>query len=1574
MATKNLVPREDLEGKLGLENRRWLGVNASNGSFNELKTDSLLNKAGNPLIVSGDNSIVITGPSDPADGNGAQYTITTSDSGSSNAEVDRIFAGSETVPQSQAVISIHDVNDQNNNKIVFKTLDTTRWFIDSSGHYLPNTPNAYNIGNDTKPVNKLYLSGNESQKKGIRFVDSSNYQVSLNTTNDTRRLIVSSNFDSNNDSFVYDNLVVRKSPVKVSTTEELSATYDSEAGTLTANNNGTLTIDGVDILANDRVLVNHQTNKIQNGIYKCTSVGDVENSFVLTRSNDLSIGDDFSSVFVEVLEGQSNSGNIFYASSDLESSLVGTNNITWSSFKSSGLEKVEDDSSPRLSNNLDLNAHNLASSSTVEILPDGTSVGEGLSLNKNLLKINFVSASQPDSVIPELVFGASSDKEIKIKSPTASEFFTGGSIASNQFTFTFRHVNLTQAEKDNSLAYLASEGFVNSEINSQGFITSADLPDVSNFISTADDANLSTLTLSTSGSGFSLTAGNKRIGLVATPSNGTDAANKDYVDALVQGINSILDTCLVATVSNLNSIYANQQLTSQANGALSSNILDNVDINLIVERDETDPQNIITGSRILVSSQDNESQNGIYEVIDKGNASSPWILERAEDFRENFEASGSFIYVEKGDVNSGKGLVCTSPSNNDTVGTDDIKFTIFSGAGEIQAGSGLTLSGNTLNANIKDAGDDQIIFIDNDNKFDANITNIITKINTAGGVEASNAASFTWPSTSLSPIAADDQIVIKDLSSQNGDVKNASVNNLKQTMLAFDTSDIDFTYTASPENWTASIGDEKVTNVHLNQSVVTGLTEVDETPGDNDYFMIKSDSQNGLRKVSYENLKSGISATPDFSNLSQIPDDDISGDDTLIINNSTDNTSYSIELNKITLNTVVLPPEISGNTIELYSGNRYVYVVPRLGNDVSQVVNFNLNDTVEGTSDIVPEGSSIELEIYQGRFDQDSYSHFHYQKLFNISGIDIQGSQSVSFNWIDLESSNILKFTKAGGYWRSRQYKRSDSVHSNTRLINFVEGELNDPTKIFVQPYYFVGDTSSQITLNLPETSFALANGVKYGNKLRLYFTHTNMQQITITSSGDEIIRRADGNSGSRVPRFGGDNSEKIITFANSAETDIPYVDIELISANDAAGSQSEGWLVSSPYDTSGASGFEPPTAEQNELIKWNGTAWVAGKIGSINIDNGSITGGVDNNGAPTSTIAAETIVGGNIADDTITHDKLKNVNNKKVLGSLSNSGDNENPTNTVTEINVLDDTTSPVADGGKHTNLATWTAIKEYVDDVAGRSTSAKTVIEYNAYSADPNPDPSRPNTIVIGESDALGDSTIHIVNNVQSGFGAASAEHYNTGAFGQSYLANVAPTFIYFNPENTVVNEIRGDKFLTYPNLAVQSTINIKLPRIETWIANRGFDPLVITYEVKNVANDINPLASLTASQAKNKFASFRFIPSDLDFGAYSTYGGNDNTVDAHVRDNPYNEVPVYMNGDIDAIVKNGQTSYSNLTFLYEEANAAIISEKQVGVIKTLEIYPTRVGSLQQYIGRNMSYKTTVNAPYVWSIKRVG
>lgn len=109
-----------------------------------------------------------------------------------------------------------------------------------------------------------------------------------------------------------------KESVRVATTGALPAvTYNNSAGTLTANANGALSIDGVTLSTNDRVLVKDQggvASHVENGIYKVTSTGGAGSNFVLTRAPDADTAAELTGgTFFFVEEGTSNADNGYVA-------------------------------------------------------------------------------------------------------------------------------------------------------------------------------------------------------------------------------------------------------------------------------------------------------------------------------------------------------------------------------------------------------------------------------------------------------------------------------------------------------------------------------------------------------------------------------------------------------------------------------------------------------------------------------------------------------------------------------------------------------------------------------------------------------------------------------------------------------------------------------------------------------------------------------------------------------------------------------------------------------------------------------------------------------------------------------------------------------------------------------------------------------------------------------------------------------------------------------------------------------------------------------------------------------------
>ncbi len=165
----------------------------------------------------------------------------------------------------------------------------------------------------------------------------------------------------------------------------------------------------------------------------------------------------------------------------------------------------------------------------------------------------------------------------------------------------------------------------------------------------------------------------QKITNLATPTASTDAASKSYVDGVSQGLD--VKDSVVATTT--------------ANGTLSSAFANGSTI---------DGVSLSTNDRILIKDQSTQTENGIYTVNASGAPT------RADDLAAGADAAGAFVFVEQGTVNAENGFVCTSNKGSAVVGTNNLVFSQFSGAGQITAGNGLEKSGNTLSADLKSNG------------------------------------------------------------------------------------------------------------------------------------------------------------------------------------------------------------------------------------------------------------------------------------------------------------------------------------------------------------------------------------------------------------------------------------------------------------------------------------------------------------------------------------------------------------------------------------------------------------------------------------------------------------------------------------------------------------------------------------------------------------------------------------------------------------------------------------------------------------------------------------------------------
>ena len=151
-----------------------------------------------------------------------------------------------------------------------------------------------------------------------------------------------------------------------------------------------------------------------------------------------------------------------------------------------------------------------------------------------------------------------------------------------------------------------------------------------------------------------------QISVAADPTSALQVATKQYVDNAVVGL-SFKKSVRAASTTNIS----------------------------LLGLQTVDGVSLVAGNRILVKNQTNAFENGIYDVNSGG-----WV--RSPDLNIWSEIPSAFVFVEEGTTNADASWVCTSDQGG-TLETTSINWAQFGANNTVNAGTGLTKVGNTLN-------------------------------------------------------------------------------------------------------------------------------------------------------------------------------------------------------------------------------------------------------------------------------------------------------------------------------------------------------------------------------------------------------------------------------------------------------------------------------------------------------------------------------------------------------------------------------------------------------------------------------------------------------------------------------------------------------------------------------------------------------------------------------------------------------------------------------------------------------------------------------------------------------------
>jgi hypothetical protein len=264
-------------------------------------------------------------------------------------------------------------------------------------------------------------------------------------------------------------------------------------------------------------------------------------------------------------------------------------------------------------------------------------------------------------------------------------------------TAKIKDLNVTEAkiaEGAVTSAKIANDTIVDADINSAAAIAQSKIANLTTDLAAKLALAGGTMT-------GAIAMGTNKITGLGTPTDGTDAATKNYVDSAAQGIDW----------------KASVRAATTAAVTLASDLENG---------DTLDGVTLATGDRVLVKNQSTGSENGIYVVKSSG------APDRSTDADTGAELTSNFaVFVEEGTVNADQGYTLTN-NGSITIGTTALTFTQFTGLGQIIAGTGLDKTGNTLDIDSTVTTNDGTQTLTN--KSISGSANTITNVSLTSGV------------------------------------------------------------------------------------------------------------------------------------------------------------------------------------------------------------------------------------------------------------------------------------------------------------------------------------------------------------------------------------------------------------------------------------------------------------------------------------------------------------------------------------------------------------------------------------------------------------------------------------------------------------------------------------------------------------------------------------------------------------------------------------------------------------------------------------------------------------------------
>ena len=325
--------------------------------------------------------------------------------------------------------------------------------------------------------------------------------------------------------------------------------------------------------------------------------------------------------------------------------------------------------------------------------------GTGTTTLTGYIKGNGVTPFTAAATIPTTdLFGTISNGQLANSAITinGNSVSLGGSttVTSNTTNALTIGTGLTGTSFNGSAAVTIAIDSTVATLTGSQTLTNKTISGATNTLSNIGNASLTNSSVTVGTTAIALGASSLTLGgltsvaVTQDPTTALQLATKQYVDTLAgQGITfhaPVRVESPIALTVTYNNGAAGVGATLTNAGTQAALVIDGVTLSV--------------NDRVLIYTQADATQNGVYTVTNVGSVSTNWVMTRSTDTDTagtqdpNALGFGDYFFVQQGATGAGESYICNT-TGTIVFGTTPISFVQFSAAQVYSAGTGLTLTG-----------------------------------------------------------------------------------------------------------------------------------------------------------------------------------------------------------------------------------------------------------------------------------------------------------------------------------------------------------------------------------------------------------------------------------------------------------------------------------------------------------------------------------------------------------------------------------------------------------------------------------------------------------------------------------------------------------------------------------------------------------------------------------------------------------------------------------------------------------------------------------------------------------------